>query len=132
MGNNEVSSFWKRNYVVMFALDILNLKQMFYISLIILIGVTFSYGVCYFNCDKIYVFFMYYLILNYQCFNSMVFSQQKITNCSYSLRIFILKTNDIVRLTVFDQSAIFQKLYSDFNFSSMLHFDYKNFKKTFI
>ena len=97
---------------VMFALNILNLKQMFFIfPLIILIGVTFScMGFVITSVSKSYDFFMYYftlVITPMLLISGVFFPTEKMPIIIQQVSEFLPLKNaiDIVRLIVFDQSS---------------------------
>ena len=97
---------------VMFALNILNLKQMFFIfPLIILIGVTFScMGFVITSVSKSYDFFMYYftlVITPMLLISGVFFPTEKMPIIIQKVSEFLPLKNaiDIVRFIVFDQSS---------------------------
>ena len=97
--------------LVMFVLDILNLKQMFLIfPLIILIGVTFScMGFVITSVSKSYDFFMYYftlVITPMLLISGVFFPTEKMPIIIQQVSEFLPLKNaiDIVRFIVFDQS----------------------------
>ena len=98
--------------LVMFALNILNLKQMFFIfPLIILIGVTFScMGFVITSVSKSYDFFMYYftlVITPMLLISGVFFPTEKMPIIIQKVSEFLPLKNaiDIVRFIVFDQSS---------------------------
>ena len=98
--------------LVMFALNILNLKQMFFIfPLIILIGVTFScMGFVITSVSKSYDFFMYYftlVITPMLLISGVFFPTEKMPIIIQQVSEFLPLKNaiDIVRFIVFDQSS---------------------------
>ena len=98
--------------LVMFALNILNLKQMFFIfPLIILIGVTFScMGFVITSVSKSYDFFMYYftlVITPMLLISGVFFPTEKMPIIVQKVSEFLPLKNaiDIVRFIVFDQSS---------------------------
>ena len=98
--------------LVMFALNILNLKQMFFIfPLIILIGVTFScMGFVITSVSKSYDFFMYYftlVITPMLLISGVFFPTEKMPIIIQKVSEFLPLKNaiDIVRCIVFDQSS---------------------------
>ena len=98
--------------LVMFALNILNLKQMFFIfPLIILIGVTFScMGFVITSVSKSYDFFMYYftlVITPMLLISGVFFPTEKMPIIIQEVSEFLPLKNaiDIVRFIVFDQSS---------------------------
>lgn len=98
--------------LVMFALNILNLKQMFFIfPLIILIGVTFScMGFVITSVSKSYDFFMYYftlVITPMLLISGVFFPTEKMPIIIQKISEFLPLKNaiDIVRFIVFDQSS---------------------------
>ena len=98
--------------LVMFALNILNLKQMFFIfPLIILIGVTFAcMGFVITSVSKSYDFFMYYftlVITPMLLISGVFFPTEKMPIIIQKVSEFLPLKNaiDIVRFIVFDQSS---------------------------
>jgi len=98
--------------LVMLALNILNLKQMFFIfPLIILIGVTFScMGFVITSVSKSYDFFMYYftlVITPMLLISGVFFPTEKMPIIIQKVSEFLPLKNaiDIVRFIVFDQSS---------------------------
>ena len=98
--------------LVMFTLNILNLKQMFFIfPLIILIGVTFScMGFVITSVSKSYDFFMYYftlVITPMLLISGVFFPTEKMPIIIQKVSEFLPLKNaiDIVRFIVFDQSS---------------------------
>lgn len=98
--------------LVMFALNILNLKQMFFIfPLIILIGITFScMGFVITSVSKSYDFFMYYftlVITPMLLISGVFFPTEKMPMIIQKVSEFLPLKNaiDIVRFIVFDQSS---------------------------
>ena len=98
--------------LVMFTLNILNLKQMFFIfPLIILIGVTFScMGFVITSVSKSYDFFMYYftlVITPMLLISGVFFPTEKMPIIIQKVSEFLPLKNaiDIVRCIVFDQSS---------------------------
>ena len=98
--------------LVMFALNILNLKQIFFIfPLIILIGVTFScMGFVITSVSKSYDFFMYYftlVITPMLLISGVFFPTEKMPIIIQKVSEFLPLKNaiDIVRFIVFDQSS---------------------------
>ena len=98
--------------LVMFALNILNLKQMFFIfPLLILIGITFScMGFVITSVSKSYDFFMYYftlVITPMLLISGVFFPTEKMPIIIQNVSEFLPLKNaiDIVRFIVFDQSS---------------------------
>ena len=98
--------------LVMFALNILSLKQMFFIfPLIILIGITFScMGFVITSVSKSYDFFMYYftlVITPMLLISGVFFPTEKMPIIIQKVSEFLPLKNaiDIVRCIVFDQSS---------------------------